>query len=89
MRSGLQDLAGKVASLRAEADYFLQVLGELQHLSDHEPWLSEAQEGDITRADHTYSRSASENLERATDDLRNWWAVWDGVVRAATTNVAY
>lgn len=88
MRSGLQDLAGEVARLRSECNYFLRVLDELEAVSNYRPWLSEAQEGDIERANHNYSRSAEENLGRATDDLRNWWGVLNDIVTTATTHVA-
>jgi hypothetical protein len=89
MRSGLQDLAGEVARLRSECSYFLRILDDLEALSNERSWLSEAQEGDIERANHIYSRSAEENLARATDDLRNWWGVVDDIAATTSTHVAY
>lgn len=73
MHHGLQDLKGEVARLRAECDYFLNLLGELERLSDFRLWISDEQEEEIRQANRTYSWSAKENLEHATNDLRNWW----------------
>lgn len=88
MRSGLQDLAGEVARLRAECGHFQRGLDFLERLSDTRTGLTEAQEGEITRINGVYAWSAKENLERATEDLKNWWHELDGAVRQAQTFLA-
>lgn len=70
MRSGLQDLAGEVARLRAECGHFQRGLDFLERLSDGREHLTEAQEGEVTRINGIYAWSAKENLERATEDLK-------------------
>lgn len=89
MYTNLQGLAGEVARLRRECGYFLDVLSELEQLSDHRAWLSDAQDDRIGGANRTYSWSARENLERATDDLRNWWQAVDMAIKEADTRLGY
>jgi hypothetical protein len=89
MHTSLQSLAGEVARLRRECDYFLDVLSELDELSDHRAWLSDTQDDRIGSANRTYCWSAKENLERATDDLRNWWQAVDMIIKEATTRLGY
>jgi hypothetical protein len=83
MHAALQDLAGEVARLRAECDYFLRMLDELDRVSRYQSWLSDADNHEITQTIRTYSWSAKENLERATDDLRNWRDQLDSIIRQA------
>jgi len=67
----------------------MRVLDDLDTLANHRPWLSEEQHSEIHRVNHTYSWSAQENLERATNDLRNWWSALDRVITSAPTHLAY
>lgn len=89
MHNSLQELAGEVARLRQEARYFNQVLSELDKLSDHREWLSDEQDDEIERAMRTYAWSAKENLERATDDLRQWWRAVDVAILQHQTRLGY
>jgi hypothetical protein len=81
MRNGLQELAGEAARLRGECDYLLSVLGELERLGDHHLWISDAQDELVGEANRVYARSARDNLERATNDLRNWGAAVQAAMR--------
>jgi hypothetical protein len=72
MYHALQELAGEVARLRAEADVFMRVLEELDILAQDRRILSEAQHDRITQCTYNYGRSAKENIERASDDMRNF-----------------
>jgi HPt (histidine-containing phosphotransfer) domain-containing protein len=81
----LQELAGEVARLRQECAYFEDVLKELEQLSEVRAWLSDAQDDEIAQHTRTYAWSAKENLERATDDLRNWWRVVEASITERRT----
>jgi hypothetical protein len=89
MHSSLQQLAGEVARLRQECAYFQDVLMELDKLGDHRSWLSDEQDNEIGQATRTYAWNAKENLERATDDLRNWWQAVDVVISEQQTRFGY
>lgn len=89
MPHSLQALAGEVARLRRECDYFLGILGELERLSDHRTWLSDQQDDEIEGANRTYSWSAQENLERATGDLRNWQQAIEVAITQHDTTFGY
>lgn len=81
MSIGLQALAGEVARVRAECDYFLRTLGQLESQSRHSAYVTDAQEHEIERLTGVYADSVRENLERATDDLHNWSLGIDEVLR--------
>lgn len=65
------------------------MLAELERLSNHRCWLSNEQEEAVSQAGRRYTWSAKENLERATDDLRNWWQAVDIVISDEQTRLRY
>jgi hypothetical protein len=89
VRSGLQDLAGEVARIRAEANHLLGVLDTLDGFANNRAWLSEAQEAELDSLNLNYGRSAHENLGHATADLLAWARAVSTVMSGATTHLAY
>ena len=87
MHSSLQNLAGEIAWLRQECSYFQDVLHELEKQADCRFWLSDQQHDEIERATRTYAWNAKENLERATDDLRQWWSAVETAITQAQTRL--
>lgn len=83
MHSSLQALAGEVARLRSECTYFLRALDELERFSAHAPYVTDEQDNEIGSSIGVYAHSVQDNLERATDDVRNWTYVVDALSMAA------
>jgi hypothetical protein len=65
------------------------MLDQLEELSRYEPWLPDEDDDAITQANYGYSRSAKENLERATDDLRNWYAQLEQIIGQTRVRPGY
>jgi hypothetical protein len=61
-----QDLIGEAGRPRAECDFILRSLGELEILASNVPYMHEGEHDEITAANHNYSRSSRENLQRAS-----------------------
>ena len=87
MHRALQALAGEVARVRAEVDFLIRKLDDLEGLSHHQPWISEAQDSEIESATYRFSRSAKDNLERTTSDVQTWHDVVSDLVAGATSHL--
>lgn len=81
MHSALQQLAGEVARLKSECSYLLRALDELERMSEHPAYVTDEQDDKIGESIRVYAHSVQENVERATDDVRNWTYVIDEAVR--------
>lgn len=69
---GLLDLMGEAGRLRAECDYILTRLGDLESVTHNVHHLNQHEHGEIMTVSYVYSRSAQENLQRAAADIENW-----------------
>lgn len=81
MYSALQQLAGEVARLRSECTFFQRALDDLERYAEHPEHVTDSQNDDISRSISVYAHSVQENLERATDDVRNWTQMVDEALR--------
>lgn len=72
MHHGMQDLLGEVARLRAEVQYVLRLLDDLERVPVDRHYLHEYEHDEIVLTTRHYSDSARENLERVADNLTHW-----------------
>ena len=82
MHSSVQALADEVARLRSECAYVSRALDALDTFSAYAAYVTDKQDDEISRGISVHHHDAQDNLERASDDLRDWTYAVNEVLRS-------